>query len=267
MNRYTARISTEIHKLLRLGHYASRSLPGFLRDTFDAENLVLDRALVRFSPLPQLPARYLEKVFSTQVTLPPRQFLQDGTQSVDGLYFLSSLARALDIRQAFEIGTFTGATAWTLAANVPELTIHTLDLPAGGAPELYVERDDRTFIPARRRRHVFEGHPEERRIVFLEGDSAKFDFSTFRTTFDLVYIDGAHSYDYVAKDTESAFQIVNDSGVIVWDDYLPGWEGLVRYLHERTDLELYLVPGTRLVLWLSQAAKLRLVESQALIPR
>lgn len=199
--------------------------------------------------------------------MPPRTFLEDGTQSVDGLCFLASLARALNIEQAFEIGTFTGATAWTLAANVPELRIHTLDLPAGDAPELHVERDDRTFIPAQRRRHVFKHRPEEQRILFLEGDSAKFDFSPFQRTFDLVYVDGAHSYDYVAKDTESAFQIVNDSGAIVWDDYLPGWEGLVRYLHERTDLDLYLVPGTRLVLWLSQGAKLRLVESGDLIPR
>lgn len=258
MRRYVSRLSTEFHKLSVLGQYAARSFPNFTRDMLDGENLVLDRALLQSSPIPRVPPELLKKLRAVEVTLPPRAFLEDGTQSIEGLYFLASLARALNIQRAFEIGTFTGVTAFTLATNVPHLKIHTLDLPAGDPPSLNIERDDKTFIPVRQRRHVFEDRPEGTRIVPLEGDSARFDFSAFHQVFDLVYIDGAHSYDYVANDTEAAFSIVNNSGAIVWDDYLQGWRGLVRYLNERTDLELYLVPDTRLVLWLSDEAKARL---------
>lgn len=259
MNRYLSRASMESHKLFDLSHAASRSFPEFLRDMFDAENLMLDRALQRFSPLAVLPSEFLEKIRSNQVSLPPRNFLENGTQSIEGLYFLVSLAKTLKIRQAFEIGTFTGVTAWTLACNLPELKVYTLDLPAGDSPALHVERDDKPLMPGQQCRHVFQGRPEESRIVTLEGDSASFDFSAFRNAFDLVYIDGSHSYDYVAKDTESALDMVSLSGVIVWDDYLSGWKGLVRFLHERTDLQLYLVPDTRLVLWMSDGARARLI--------
>lgn len=249
----------ESHKLLDLSHYASRAFPDFLRDMFDAEDRVLDHALLRFSPLRVLPSEIAEKIGSKEVSLPPRSFLENGTQSLEGLYFLVSLAKTLQSRKAFEIGTFTGVTAWTLACNLPELQVYTLDLPAGDAPALHVERDDKPLMPERQRRHVFQGRPEESRIISLEGDSASFDFAPFQNAFDLVYIDGSHSYEYVAKDTESALSMVSPNGVIVWDDYLSGWKGLVRFLHERTDLQLYLVPDTRLVLWMSDGAATRLM--------
>ncbi len=258
MGSYASRLSMEFDKLSVLGRYAARSFPNFTRDMLDAENLVLDRSLYNSSPLPKATPDLLKKLRAIEVTLPPREFLGDGTQSIEGLYFLAALAKALDARRAFEIGTFTGVTALTLAINVPNLAIHTLDLPAGDPPSLNIERDDKTFIPVERRRRVFEDRPEGARIVQLEGDSASFDFPAFGQTFDLVYIDGAHSYDYVANDTRAAFSIVSGSGAIVWDDYLQGWQGLVRYLHERTDLKLYLVPDTRLVLWLSGQARSRL---------
>jgi predicted O-methyltransferase YrrM len=155
----------------------------------------------------------------------------------------------------FEIGTFTGVSAFALAVNVPQLIVHTLDLPVGRVPALDFEKSDRTFIPLHSRQRVFEGRQEAARIIQHEGDSASFNFSTLGRTFDLVYVDGAHSYDYVANDSRAAFDIVADGGAIVWDDYQPRWPGVVRYLNERTDLSLYRVPGTRLVLWLSEQAK------------
>lgn len=261
MGRYISRLSAEFHKLFVMGSYASRSFPDFIRDMLDAENIVLDRALLQSSPIPKARPALLEKLRATEVTLPPRAFLEDGTQSIEGLYFLASLAKALHVKRTFEIGTFTGVTALTLAINVPDMEVYTLDLPAGDPPSLKVERDDKTFIPMQRRRRVYEDRAEEARIVQLEGDSASFDFSALGETFDLVYIDGAHSYDYVANDTVAAFRIVNNSGAIVWDDYLQGWRGLVQYLNERTDLELLLVPDTRLVLWLSDEAKSRLART------
>ncbi|MEO6965561.1 MAG: class I SAM-dependent methyltransferase, partial [Acidobacteriaceae bacterium] len=222
----------------------------------DAADLFFYREFLHSSPIPQASNGLLQKLGTPMVTLPPKAYLGDGTQSVEGLCFLVLLAKVLNAHRVFEIGTFTGVTALTLAMNLPTLTIDTLDLPTGNLPVLSFAHDDKGYIPAQQRHWVFEDKPEAVRITQHEGDSAQFDFSAMGKTFDLVYVDGAHSYDYVANDTKAAFSLVRDAvTAIVWDDYSPGWRGVVRYLNERTDLELYRVPDTRLVLWLSREAK------------
>ena len=50
------------------------------------------------------------------------------------------------------------------------------------------------------------------------GDSATFDFSPFEGSCDLVFVDGAHTADYVEIDTRTALRLVRPGGTIVWDD-------------------------------------------------
>jgi len=256
------RVRVEIHMLRKFRklhstyRYATSSFPDFSSAVRNAADQFFYREFLSTSPIPQASNALLQKLETAPLTLPPRALLGNGTQTVDGLSFLVLLAKALHAHTVFEIGTFTGVTAFTLAMNLPTLTIDTLDLPAGDLPALDFERDDKGYMPLRRRRRVFEDKPEGSRITQHEGDSARFDFSALGKTFDLVYVDGAHSYDYVANDTQAAFNIVSGSvGAIVWDDYSPAWRGVVRYLNERTDIEIYRVPATRLVLWLSSGAK------------
>jgi hypothetical protein len=245
----------KFRKLLPTGRYALEAFPDFSNAAREAADFFFYREFMHSSPIPQAPGMLLKKIWAHEVKLPPKNFLGDGTQSTEGLFFLVSLAKALNARNVFEIGTFTGVTALTLAMNLPQLTIQTLDLPAGDPPALNVGRDDKGYIPSQRRRRVFEGRSEAAQIIQHEGDSARFDFSALGHTFDLIYVDGAHSYDYIASDTKQAFTIVsNPVGAIVWDDYVPGWSGVVEYLNERTDIQLYRIPDTRLVLWLSDAA-------------
>jgi predicted O-methyltransferase YrrM len=215
----------------------------------------MDRELSHTSPLSAIPDSLVDRLRDIHVGMPPCSCFGNGTQSVEGLRFLVALSRLVGVRSAFEIGTFTGVTALTLAINIPQMIIHTLDLPAQSSPALDIDSADRNFIPLQSRRRVFEGRAEAIRITQHEGDSADFDFASFGHTFDLVYVDGAHSYDYVANDSRMAFEVVSDRGLVVWDDYQRSWPGVIRYLDERTDLPLYRVPGTRLVIWLSEQAK------------
>lgn len=217
--------------------------------------LFLDLEFADASPLPLLPQRLLRKMDAIEVILPGRALQVDGTQSTDGLRFLATVAKVLGVRSVFEIGTFTGVTALTFALNIPQVTVHTLDLPATSAPILDVEHDDRKYMPGRQSERVFEHRLEAARIIQHSGDSARFDFPGLGQKFDLVYIDGSHSFEYVGNDTRAAFSIVADTGIVVWDDYQRDWPGVVRYLNERTDLALYRVPSTRLVVWLSDRAE------------
>jgi hypothetical protein len=69
-----------------------------------------------------------------------------------------------------------------------------------------------------------------------------------------VYIDGAHSRDYITNDTNVAFELVSDGGVVVWDDYHRFAPDVTAYLNERSDLRLARMPDSRLVVWLSPQA-------------
>jgi predicted O-methyltransferase YrrM len=59
----------------------------------------------------------------------------------------------------------------------------------------------------------------DKRLSQIFADSTKFDFSTLGK-FDLIFIDGDHSYDAILSDTRNALGLLkDDSSVIVWHDY------------------------------------------------
>ena len=192
------------------------------------------------------------------MTLPPPRLLGGaGNQPVEGLLFLASLGRALDATRVFEIGTFNGLSAWCLARNLAGATIDTLDLPVDEQPILpLAERDplNRSAQPER----IFETLPAPGRVVQHWGDSATFDFSPWRNGCELVYVDGAHSADYVASDTRNAFEMIAEGGAIVWDDYWRHEPGVSSVLEKLTARQLQRVPSTRLVVYLSEPARRRL---------
>jgi predicted O-methyltransferase YrrM len=146
---------------------------------------------------------------------------------------LCALAKLLDCRTAFELGTYRGEATWLLARNVPELRVFTLDLPNLEAAEhVALELTDRgEYFTHWDRGTRFAGTPESARITQLNGDSATFDFSPYLGQMDLVYIDASHSYSYVKSDTEAALRMLAPGGTIVWDDYTY-YPGLYAYLNE-----------------------------------
>jgi predicted O-methyltransferase YrrM len=172
--------------------------------------------------------------------------------------FLAALVGGLGCRTCFEIGTNRGRTTWTIARNNPDVEIHTLDVPPG------ISRDDTAFELAADDRFCFRDEsigeafrhaPEAQRIIQLWGDSATFDFSPYRGQIDFVYIDGAHTYDYVKSDSANALEMLSPSGTVVWDDYTTG-TGVYEYILElapRLDRPVYHVFGTRTAIYSKQS--------------
>jgi predicted O-methyltransferase YrrM len=146
---------------------------------------------------------------------------------------LSALARLLQPATVFEFGTYHGDTAWLLAHNVPGTHIYTLDL--GGPDSVYSAQLELTdldeYFHEWGRGARFHGTPEAERITQLVGDSATFDFTPFRGTIDLAFIDASHSYSYVRSDTEAALAMLSPTGTIIWDDYTH-YSGIYAYLNE-----------------------------------
>lgn len=163
---------------------------------------------------------------------------------------LCLLCRLLDPGAVFEIGTLHGYGALHFALNTrSDAKIYTLDLPQAEpvTPALHTTiMDDahiRTGTGARRR--VFEGTAVAGKIVPLHGDSARFDFSPYHGAIDLFFVDGAHSYEYVASDTRNALACVRPGGVIAWHDFgRSGVNGVTRLVREvARDREVHAIPG------------------------
>jgi predicted O-methyltransferase YrrM len=149
-------------------------------------------------------------------------------------FVLASVVTHLKPKAIFEIGTSTGAsTAIMAGASAETSVLYTLDLPPD-RPELALRGLDED--PPERNPDVigscFRGEPIASKITQLYGDSATYDFSLYRGTIDIVFVDGSHSYDYVSSDSRAALEMLSPGGVIVWDDCTREFPGLVRALNE-----------------------------------
>jgi hypothetical protein len=244
-------------ELLRKSFRAARSL---VRYPKTAAAAVLDREFAARCRLPELSDEFARLIYSRPVTLPPLVHLRVGTQDLHGLVSLLTIAQAIAAKSVFEIGTFTGLTTLALALNLPEATIHTLDLPAGGKGALRIDQHDAEFLPDARTHRVYLDSPlAAARIVQHEADSAEFDFNGLAQKFDLVYVDGAHSFEYVESDTEAAYRIVAADGAIVWDDYSRYWPEVAAYLDAQARPGTYCLPGVprRLAVWFGDPGRIR----------
>jgi SAM-dependent methyltransferase len=214
---------------------------------------------------PEGPALEVPPVNAAEVIGPARpiQVLEpdaaDGNVSGYELLVLASLVRKAQPRRCFEIGTFDGRTTLNLAANAPEdATIVTLDLPPKelGKTSFAVAPGDEQFIDKPASGARFQGTPHAARIRQVFGDSATFDYTPYEETMDLVFVDGAHSYEYVKSDTRAALRLLKPGGgMILWHDYSsPYWKGLTRALNElRNEIPelatMRHIRGTTLVVW------------------
>ncbi len=131
----------------------------------------------------------------------------------------------------FEIGTGHGRTSHHLALNTPAKTrIYTLDISA------------ETIVGC-----VFRDRPTASKISQLTGDSSSFDFGPWAGRVDLVFIDGDHGYEGARWDTERAFEMLAPGGCVLWDDFTPGWPGVIKAVkrHPRSN-EFQRIVGTKL---------------------
>jgi len=197
----------------------------------------------------------LPEVISIQL-LPTTSYLThwDATYAKDAVN-LAMLAKALSPRVVFEIGTFHGYTATLFALNSPEDTlIYTLDLPpdGGAQPSLATTFVDDAHIASRSLSgYLYSAHPQGRKVHQLFGDSATFDYSPYRGTVDIFFIDGAHDYEYVRSDTLAALSCMRPGGVVLWHDYGRwGVNGVSRWLHELAQggREVFRLPGSSLAI-------------------
>ena len=136
-----------------------------------------------------------------------------GISPVNDYYLLCRIARALKIKKYFEIGTWLGLSAKNIASTMKnETSIYSLDLPFDH-PEISIFN-----IPTEIFGHYSKGNSE---ITLLKSDSRTFDFEPYKNSFDLVFVDGNHSPEYVESDSINALSLLkNENSILVWHDYM-----------------------------------------------
>ncbi len=145
---------------------------------------------------------------------------------------LALLLKKVRASRVFEFGTYKGVSVTQLALNVPEQSrICTLDLPEGQTDvALSIPDPDELRIAREAGKGDLVPSDIRPRIEFLKQDSAKFDDTPFRGQMDFIFVDGAHSADYVKNDSEKGWRMLRSGGVIAWHDYRVEDADVVRYL-------------------------------------
>lgn len=147
------------------------------------------------------------------LTVHPYSFLYGTSLPID-MALLRALASRFDECKYIEIGTWRGESAVNVADFTSEC--YTVDL---SADEMKRRGFSREYIEATA--FFSNGDP---RITHIRQDSRTLDPLVIGK-FDLIFIDGDHSYKGIKADTQLAFQLLKDSSsIIVWHDYGTGPE-------------------------------------------
>ena len=116
------------------------------------------------------------------------------------LFVLLKAVVGFKAKRILEIGSYRGDTARSIAENIPDdARVCAVDIdPRHGA--------------------AYRNTPWERKI---DRRTAAISRDLFKPSekFDLIFIDANHEFEPVIHDTEVAFELVAERGVIIWHDY------------------------------------------------
>jgi predicted O-methyltransferase YrrM len=160
---------------------------------------------------------------------------------------LAAFIQKVGAKRIFEFGTYKGVSTTQFALNLPDDgMVYTLDLPEDHpAYTLAIPKSEERQIAAETGKGILVPQELRHKVTFLRSDSATFDTTPYRGSMDLVFVDGAHSYEYVKNDTEKGWEMLRSGGIIAWHDCTPNHPEVVAYLKSYTPMPT-LVRGTAL---------------------
>jgi predicted O-methyltransferase YrrM len=160
---------------------------------------------------------------------------------------LAAFIQKVSAKRIFEFGTYKGVSTTQLLLNLPDDgMVYTLDLPEDHpAYTLAIPKAEERQIAAETGKGILIPQELRNKVTFLRSDSATFDTTPYLGSMDLVFVDGAHSYEYVKNDTEKGWEMLRPGGIIAWHDCTPSHLEVVSYLKSYTPTPT-LIRGTAL---------------------
>jgi len=205
-------------------------------------------AALHFRKIPDQPLnRLLEGVDEAPLTIQHR--FRPRALPYGEAYVLSLICAHVQPQRIFELGTAGGEGTLLLLRQAPDARVDTLDLGEGAQSSLGIQPGDAPLAESSVGA-AFRDTELSARITQHLGDSARFDYTPFAGIMDLIFIDGAHTYDYALADSRAALGMVAAGGVVVWDDCHLRHAGVPRALAQLREegYDIVRVTGTRLAL-------------------
>jgi predicted O-methyltransferase YrrM len=145
-------------------------------------------------------------------------------------------------KNIFEFGTCSGKTTYLMGLNSSnDAKIVTITLNPGEINNISKDKQD-SEISFRNiqneslyEKFLFSSTYIENKIKVIFENSLEFNEKNYKKKIDLIFIDGGHTYSVVKNDTEKSFDMLNEKGIILWHDYVPGKRSsrdIVKYLNE-----------------------------------
>ena len=115
--------------------------------------------------------------------------------------------------KVLEIGTYEGFSAVFILHILKNSHLTIVDTFKGG-PE---QKEVSSFSNLKK---IFRNNVKKykKRIFVYEGSSDSF-FQINKNKFDFIYVDGAHDYKSVLKDSINSFKCLKQNGLLIFDDY------------------------------------------------
>ena len=137
-------------------------------------------------------------------------FLLDGSSLITDMQLLVTLAGRKEMNSYLEIGTWRGESVHNVAKEIEDCTTINLsekEMKAMGLPSKYAEQ------------HALLSKKNPK-ILHLQGNTKNFDFAGLNKKYDLIFIDGDHTYEMVLNDTQKVFaNLLHENSIVVWHDY------------------------------------------------
>lgn len=128
--------------------------------------------------------------------------------------FASISESTIPISRILEIGTFDGETTKIISLFFPDSEILTIDLPKSELTkiDLYKYMTELPSFENKRAQNI----AQSQKIRFQEMNSLQ--LSNSLSQFDLIWIDGDHSYPIAAIDIANSLRLLSENGIAVCDD-------------------------------------------------
>ena len=193
------------------------------------------------------PNKYPKNIkFPSETTVCKMVFVHDKEYNIKGLvsdyesWILANIAKKS--KNIFEFGTCSGKTTYLMALNSPKnCKIKTITLNNNQASSiLYKKGESKSAFKNIKNESFydvffFSNTKEEKKINVKFINSMNLKIDNMKKMFDLIFIDGGHTYQVVKNDTEKALQMINKNGLIFWHDYIEGkssTKDVVKYLNQ-----------------------------------
>ena len=149
------------------------------------------------------------------------------------IFVLNIIVNLFEIKTYLEIGVHNGASmSYVVHQNNRSIDCYGVDLFCND--KNYKDYDEDKLEIEKTRKNIQRNNESNSKITLLAGNSRSSDiFNRLNNNkFDLLFIDGDHSYKGVKSDFFTYSKLVQSGGFIILDDFVPECPGITRLVNE-----------------------------------